>query len=261
MGALGKPYPTRLGFCHPVANRRHSAMANRIAELRTRAGLSQPALAERLGCHENTVGKLERGERKLTEEWMRRIASVLNVAPADLILARGYEALRDAPGINKGVGAPDTQDNLARIDELDIGPGAADGGRMPIGLRREASGDIVEDVPVKQQWVLPSDIAGRVTQSAADRLKILTVQGTSMAPDFLPGDRIMVDTGDLMPSPPGNFIVWDGMNLVIKFVQHLPHSDPPTIRLTSRHPDVAAYDRSVDEAYIQGRVIGKWQWT
>ena len=236
-------------------------MSNRIAELRTRAGLTQPALAERLGCHENTIGKLERGERRLSEQWMRRIADVLGVAPADLILARGYEALNTDRQVSQETRGIVIGDHLATIDELDIGPGAADGARLPAMLSRAASGEIVDDVPVKHQWVLPSDIAGRVTQSSASRLKILTVQGSSMVPDFLPGDRIMVDTGDVLPSPPGNFIVWDGMNLVIKFVQHLPHSDPPTIRLTSRHPDVAPYDRSADEAYIQGRVIGKWQWT
>jgi hypothetical protein len=155
----------------------------------------------------------------------------------------------------------DDADGLASIDELDLRPGAHAGGTILAEMHTDAAGNVAERIPVLHRWVLPSDIARRVTTTQAGHLKIVTVQGTSMVPDYLPGDRVMVDTADTSPSPPGNFIVWDGLNLVIKFAQHLPHSDPPTVRLTSRHPDVLPYERLLDEACIQGRVIGKWAWS
>ena len=236
-------------------------MKNRIKELREAAKLSQPALADLVGCGKSQIVKLERGERRLTVDWMERISKALDVSPAELIAKKGQAP---QPSAVQSQDLPDettSTDGLATVDELDVRAGAADGCRVPTELRREKSGDIVEHIPVRQQWVLPTDIASRVTRTRSDGLKILTVQGTSMVPDFFPGDRIMVDTADTTPSPPGNFIVWDGLNLVVKFVQHLAHSDPPTVRLTSRHPDVTPYERTIDEAYIQGRVIGKWQWT
>jgi transcriptional regulator with XRE-family HTH domain len=53
--------------------------SNRIAELRKAAGLSQAQLADAVGAHWVTISKLERGQQKLTFEWMEKLAPVLNV--------------------------------------------------------------------------------------------------------------------------------------------------------------------------------------
>lgn len=234
-----------------MGNFDHSAaMENRIKDLRMKAGLTHDELALLVPCSRGQLIKLERGERSLSPKWMQRIGRALKVRP-EALLSDSFD--QSDPGVLSGT--------LATIDELDVGAGAADGGRVPFEVEADGEDNLIDVLPVRQSWVLPSDIAGRVTRSGSDSLKILTVQGTSMVPDFLPGDRIMVDTTDTTPSPPGNFIVWDGLNLVVKFVQHLAHSEPPTIRLTSRHPDIEPYERSLGEAFIQGRVIGKWQWT
>lgn len=58
---------------------------NRIKEIRQRRGVSAQRLAEGLNAHRNTIVKLERGEMKLTTEWMGRIAKALECAPSDLI--------------------------------------------------------------------------------------------------------------------------------------------------------------------------------
>jgi transcriptional regulator with XRE-family HTH domain len=60
-------------------------MANRIKEWRLKRGLSMQALAERVGTSRQQVHKLERGERRLTEDWMRRLGNILECAPADLL--------------------------------------------------------------------------------------------------------------------------------------------------------------------------------
>ena len=62
-------------------------MANRIREWRLKRGLSMQALAERVDTSRQQIHKLERGERRLTEDWMRRVASILDCAPADLLSA------------------------------------------------------------------------------------------------------------------------------------------------------------------------------
>jgi phage repressor protein C with HTH and peptisase S24 domain len=43
------------------------------------------ALAERIGTSRQQIHKLERGERQLTEGWMRRLAPTLLCEPADLL--------------------------------------------------------------------------------------------------------------------------------------------------------------------------------
>lgn len=60
-------------------------MPNRIKEFRDAAGMSQQQLAERVGTTNQQISRLESGERRLTVEWMARIAPVFRVAPARLI--------------------------------------------------------------------------------------------------------------------------------------------------------------------------------
>jgi DNA-binding Xre family transcriptional regulator len=58
---------------------------NRIKEMRKAAGLSSDALGERIGMSGAQVRRLETGARRLTVDWMTRIAEALECAPADLI--------------------------------------------------------------------------------------------------------------------------------------------------------------------------------
>ncbi len=61
-------------------------MDNRIRELRKSQGISQETLAQALGTNAGQVQKLEKGNRRLTLHWMRRIATVLNCKPSDLLI-------------------------------------------------------------------------------------------------------------------------------------------------------------------------------
>jgi transcriptional regulator with XRE-family HTH domain len=60
-------------------------MQNRIREFRQRAGLSMQALAERAGTSAPQINKLEKGERRLTVDWMVRIGRALDIDPKELL--------------------------------------------------------------------------------------------------------------------------------------------------------------------------------
>jgi phage repressor protein C with HTH and peptisase S24 domain len=62
--------------------------SNRLKELRERAGLSMQALAERIGTSAPQINKLEKGERRLTLDWMTRLAQGLGVEMRDLLPVR-----------------------------------------------------------------------------------------------------------------------------------------------------------------------------
>jgi len=51
---------------------------------REKAGLTRDQLAFHMGISTSQLTKLERGERRLTKEWMERIAGALHISPADL---------------------------------------------------------------------------------------------------------------------------------------------------------------------------------
>lgn len=61
-------------------------MPNRIRELRTARGWSQEYLAAIVRCSKVQISDLERGNRSLDIEWMRRIGNALEVPPSHLML-------------------------------------------------------------------------------------------------------------------------------------------------------------------------------
>lgn len=59
---------------------------NRIREIRIDRGLSQQALADAVGTSKTQISKLEKSQRRLTDEWMRRLARALECHPAELMM-------------------------------------------------------------------------------------------------------------------------------------------------------------------------------
>lgn len=56
-----------------------------LKQLRERRGLSQTALAEKMGTTLNFYGKLERGTRRLNMDWLARIAAALEVGMDEIV--------------------------------------------------------------------------------------------------------------------------------------------------------------------------------
>jgi transcriptional regulator with XRE-family HTH domain len=57
-----------------------------VLECRTKARLSQEALAEKADIHPNYVGRIERGECAPTVEILLKLAKALNVRPHKFLL-------------------------------------------------------------------------------------------------------------------------------------------------------------------------------
>ena len=76
-----------------------------------------------------------------------------------------------------------------------------------------------------------------------------------MAPQLLHGDIVMIDTSQRTASPPGIFILHDGLGLVIKQIEPIPNTAPVTLRIFSENTACSAYDRSIEEVHIIGRVV------
>jgi phage repressor protein C with HTH and peptisase S24 domain len=103
-------------------------MQNRIRELRHRAGLSMQALADRAGTSAPQINKLEKGERRLTVDWMVRLGKALGVDPTELL----------PPHISQGRSAGLGMSDSMATSPLEIGQadlpvlGRAQGGRSGV---------------------------------------------------------------------------------------------------------------------------------
>lgn len=70
---------------------------NRIREWRQKRGWSLQQLAEASGTTRAQIDKLERGERRLTVDWMVRLARPLECVPADLLPGTTMHGAQPAP--------------------------------------------------------------------------------------------------------------------------------------------------------------------
>jgi len=86
-------------------------------------------------------------------------------------------------------------------------------------------------------------------------LRMLNVRGDSMEPLLCHNDVLLVDTSKKTPTPPGIFIVFDGVGLVPARLEYVPDSKSQRVKVTSDNPHYTSYERSVDDANIIGRVV------
>jgi phage repressor protein C with HTH and peptisase S24 domain len=225
-----------------------SAVSRRLKEIRRRVGLSIREVAEALGMeHGSSYQHYEDRYRKplLPLDLTQKLVPIFAKAgadPAELYALAGV----DASGSHL-LGAKPAEDDprIIRVGELDIRAGAALTG---------------ETETVIDTWQIPAAIIRAYSSAPASDLRIIAVMGDSMEPTLQPGQRILVDTGDTKPSPPGIFVVWDGQGLVVRRVALLPHSDPVRVKITCDNPKYDPSERTIDEAHIRGRVIGQWRW-
>ncbi len=126
-----------------------------------------------------------------------------------------------------------------------------------VDVRASAGHGAVHDglEEAKNVWLFPEDVVRHEFRARADDLRIVTIDGDSMEPLLSTGDRILVDTAQRIPVPPGIFVIWDGMGLVAKRVEHVPNSEPPTIAIRSVNPEYPNYERQAEEVNIVGRVV------
>ena len=152
---------------------------NRIAVLRRTAGLSQEQLAERLGTGRSQIVKLERGERRLTVDWMVRIGRALGCDPAMLMPAAGPAAVSAVAG----PGAPSMPRDLPVV-------GAARGGTDALFLDQGHPLERVER---------PPGLAG-----VGNAFAVYAV-GDSMEPKYRSGDLLFVNPN--LPPVRDGFVV------------------------------------------------------
>lgn len=106
-----------------------------------------------------------------------------------------------------------------------------------------------------QSFAMPIDFLRKITPTPSAKLRLITINGDSMAPILKHGDVVMLDCAQRKPSPPGIFIVDDGVGLVAKRLDLVPTTKPQMLRLTSENSVYANYQRRINEVRIVGRVV------
>lgn len=213
-----------------------------LRTIREARGLSQKQLAQRMHTTDVSISRYEKEEQRLTLPLLRKFAEELDCKIAEIA---EEEPVRSEDGQPAGDIVP----------EIDVRGGMGGGGLQPRHNNRVKGGQTISADKTVGEWVLPPGYLSRELRAQPDSVGIFEVQGDSMAPTLQPGDRVMVDTNQKTPSPPGIFALWDGLGVVVKRIEFLSGSEPPTIEVISDNTLHERRSRTLEEAHIIGRVV------
>lgn len=221
-----------------------------------RAGRSQRALARHMGLDASSLSRLIAGDRHLKASEAKAIAAFLNRPVVDVMQALAESQQGPSSDRERGGKFSDEfRGQLTSIPEIDVRGGMGPGGESLIDYHPDKSGRFVLSDAVVGRWDLPQDYLHNVVRVFGQSAAIIAVVGDSMSPTLEPGDRVMVNLADRLPSPPGIFALWDGLGVVVKRIDHIPNSDPPRLILVSDNGKHRSYERNIDEISIIGRVV------
>lgn len=217
----------------------------RLRKARERLKISASEAARSMSVNISTYTHHENGTRTYGETEARKYARRMKVTPEFLLL-----------------GISPTQQKSAGVREVDARAGAGGGGIVESMAVTPSNGITVSADAVRDVWQIPDSYLRGMLRMESASAWIVEVTGDSgydpehpNAPgSIFPSDKVIVNTQDRRPSPPGPFLVYDGVGLVIKLVEVVAGSDPVRLRLSSRNPGYSPYEVVEEEAHIIGRV-------
>ncbi len=209
--------------------------------------MNQKHLARAAGLNETYVRDILKGKsRNPKHEHLAKLADALGCTLNDLLppspRKMGY-VLKTDP-----IEAAEGEESLftTPVPEIDVYAGMGAGG-------------LSDEEHSPGQWRLPTEWLRQEVRGDLAMIRIITLEGDSMADTLDPGDKVVVDLNRTTPSPPGLFVVFDGMALVAKRLEHIEGSNPPRVRIISDNRRYQTYERVLEEMHVVGRIMGRWQ--
>jgi hypothetical protein len=193
-------------------------------------------LADRVGTSKGQIDKLEKGQRRLTIDWLNRLAQALECHPVDLL----------------GLSAPavDTMPAPSGISSLPSTnvPASLDGLAAPLLIPLRFSSQTMADAMTQPQRVpAPPQLANSPSAFA------FRVPDTSMQPQLMQGDLLYVDPD--RPLAPNRLVLiyHEGQFLPRRLLQW--HQGQ--LRLLKLHP-LQEETWSLETVALVGSVVGWW---
>lgn len=218
------------------------------------SGLNLKGLSLAIGRNETYLHQFiwYNSPQKLDEDDRQKLAAILKIDQQTL---RPMHHLGNTPDLLPEFGH-ETETIKPQTPSLGS-PGAV---IVELGVQASSGGgSIVSDEPEFGSWSFPELWLRTELRASVSELRIITIDGDSMEGILRSGDKVIVHIGRTEPSPPGIFILFDGIGLVAKRLEFMEGSDPPTVRISSSNTSYPPYERTVDEINIVGRIVGRWE--
>lgn len=215
----------------------HHTLSDRLRARANQLGITPAHVAEMAGVNRSFVYDILRG--RSTRPGIDKLAEVARVLKVD----RDWliHGLSDVEGTSPFIENPDE----TFVSIAHASPRPSMGGGAVVEDHDDSAGRAYH---FRRSWIRSS------LKASPSQLRIMHVEGDSMAPTLLDGDTVLVDMTRRAPNPPGIFVVDDGMGLVAKRLEHIANSDPPAVRVISDNKHYPEYERTADEIHIVGRI-------
>jgi phage repressor protein C with HTH and peptisase S24 domain len=211
-------------------------LSDRLRARTQQLGLTPAQVAEMAGLNRSFIYDILRGRSENPNlERLGRLAQILKVERNWLLHGMG-EVEGESPVMEN----PD----LAFVAVPYVNVRASMGG----GQMVEVEPDYGRPYHFQKAWIR------NTLRSDPTHLRIMHVEGDSMMPTLQDRDIVLVDTSRRSPTPPGIFVLHDGMGLVAKRLEHIPNSDPPRVRIVSDNQHYSPYEGMAEEINIVGRI-------
>lgn len=224
---------------HEIAEikKRNEAAGRRFRECRDEAELTQQEIAKIFGISRSAVAQWELGETSMSVYVVTRAATLftetgkLKVTPEWL-----------AFGID---GHPTV------ITKLPDGTSE---------LKEVSFGETMDEQLPAGSWSVPVGyLKGDLHVLSTEGLIIWRTESDSMAPTYEYGDRLIIDTNAKRASPPGAFLIWDGIGPTLAHITVIQATEAGQYARVSSSLGVDGdrYEVAVEKLKIIGRVKGR----
>lgn len=225
-------------------NEATAELAARIAHRLTIVKLSPRKASMKAGLGPDGIRNVYRG-RMPRASTLAQLAPVLQCDVNYLSEALPREIILEGdPDFHEGANEPpiEAPPGYVLVPTLNVHAGLGGGG---------FSDGEMKGPPRLMPWTLIVD----ELHGASGDFVLMPAIGQSMEPILHDGDNVLVDRRKTNPSQPGIFAIWDGYGLVAKWIERVPKSDPPALRIFSENERFASYESLVEQTRIIGRVV------
>ena len=206
-------------------------MRNQIKKYRKSNGLTMKSLADKIGTTASQINKLEKGERRLTADWMQKLAGALGCSPLDLFV--------DGGGFSHSSNELEAHSRVLNLHVSEDGQASA--------------------------WHIPKAVFSK-NGFEGENLAIVPVLQRDLEPDVRLNDYVVIDQKDALPSPAGVFVLEERGQLVLRHCAVYGRAQAQRIKVTAMQQSATGETVKnstlvrVKDVHIKGRVIGHWHW-
>lgn len=109
-------------------------------------------------------------------------------------------------------------------------------------------------------WVIPKEHLPEKMGENLKNLRVFRIEDDGMAPDFKKGTFVVLDTSQTKPSPPGVFLISDGVAEIVRRCTTVAQSKPLKIKISAVNPDYETETLPFKEGILLGRIVAKLEW-